>query len=179
MSERMVILKSMVNGTVSVNYPQYNINRRWSQTGQPVAIPFHTVEQCLWENGFRRMIDSGILYIESMQDKIDLGLEPADATEPVNIIALTQNQIDSLLKTASLDEFKETLLKLPRAQVDNLVEYAVEKEIVVMDKAAFVKELTGKDILASVSKKQQMREIEKREAQREKEHERDRENGRR
>lgn len=177
MSERQVMLKSTVNGTVSVNYPQYGINRRWSKAGQPISIPFTTIEQCLYENGFRRMIDSGILYIENMQDKIDLGLEPADATEPVNIIALTQEQIDSLLRNSSIEEFKDMMLKLPRAQVDNLVEYAVEKEIIQMDKAAFIKELTGKDILASVSKKQQMREIEQKEERKNREYER--ENGRR
>ena len=58
---RQVILKSAVEGSVSVNYPQYGVNRKWNKIGQPMSMPYEVVEQCLWENGFRRMIESGIL----------------------------------------------------------------------------------------------------------------------
>jgi hypothetical protein len=51
----------------------------------------------LWDNGVRVMIDRGILYIPDMKDKIDLGLEPEDATEPENIIVLSDLQINNLL----------------------------------------------------------------------------------
>ena len=163
--ERMVILKSMVNGTVSVNYPQYAINRRWSKLGQPIAIPYSLVEQCLYENGFRRMIDSGILYIENMQDKIDLGLEPYGATEPVNIIALNEKEIEALLNEKDINVFKKKILQLPRVQVDNIIEYAIKNEKVDMNKVSFLKELTGKDILSSITRKREMAELERKEAE--------------
>jgi hypothetical protein len=35
------------------------------------------------------MLDSGVLYIQDMQIKKDLGLEPQEATAPVNIKALS------------------------------------------------------------------------------------------
>lgn len=176
MKERMVVLKSMVNGTVSVNYPQYGINRRWSKMGQPIPVPFTTVEQCLYENGFRRMIDSGILYIENMQDKIELGLEPADASEPENIIVLEEKDMENLLKATTLDTFIEKTQNISRAQMDNLIDYAIRHEIVIMDKANYIKELTGRDILAAVSRKQQVEEADKRAQKKE---ERNREEGRR
>lgn len=177
MAERMVVLKSMVNGTVSVNYPQYGINRRWSKMGQPIPVPFAIVEQCLYENGFRRMIDSGILYIESMEDKIELGLEPADAEKPENIIVLNEKEIEDLLRNAKLEEFIERTRNIPRAQMDNLIDYAIQHEIVIMDKANYIKELTGRDILAAVSRKQQVEEAERRAKARE--DARSREDGRR
>ena len=162
--DRMVIVKSAVNATVSIVNPQYGINKRWSRPGQPMGIPFEQLEQCLWENGIRRMFDSGILYIESMKDKIDLGLEPADAKEPVNIIVLTEKDMDYLLKEAPLDEFKKKLCAVPQMQVDNLIEYAVHNELVDMDKVNFIKVLTkGKDILTGIKKKRDVEEAEERE----------------
>lgn len=170
--ERMVIVKSAVNATVSIANAQYGINRRWSQQGQPIAIPFSQLEQCLWENGVRRMFDSGILYIENMQDKIDLGLEPAGAEEPVNIIVFDTAEIEKLLKVDTLEDFKKKILSAPRLQVDNLIEYAVHNEIVDMNKINFLKELTGKDILAGIQRKRDIEEAEKKEAAARKERER-------
>ena len=161
--ERMVVLRSTVNATVSVNYPQYGINRRWSKVGQPIAVPYQTVEQCLYENGFRRMIDSGILYIDDMQDKIDLGLEPDGATEPVNIITFNDKEMEYLLTEAPMDEFKERMESAPRLQVDNVIEYAINHDIVVMEKANYLKKLTGgKDILATITKKREVEDAERR-----------------
>lgn len=170
--ERMVIVKSAVNATVSIVNPQYGINRRWSQQGQPIAVPFAQLEQCLWENGIRRMFDSGILYIENMQDKIDLGLEPANATEPTNIIVFDVAEMEKLLKVDTLDEFKKRILSAPRLQVDNLIEYAVHNEIVDMNKINFLKDLTGKDILYGIQRKREVEEVEKKEAAAQRERER-------
>lgn len=170
--ERMVIVKSAVNATVSIVNAQYGINRRWSQQGQPIAIPFAQLEQCLWENGVRRMFDSGVLYIESMQDKIDLGLEPHGAEEPINIIVFDQAEMEKLLKVDTLEEFKKRILSAPRLQVDNLIEYAVHNEIVDMNKINFLKELTGKDILYGIQRKREAEEAERKEAAARKERER-------
>lgn len=162
--ERMVIVKSAVNATVSIVNPQFGINKRWSRPGQPMGIPFDQLEQCLWENGIRRMFESGILYIESLKDKIDLGLEPSDAKEPVNIIVLKESDMEYLLKEAPLDEFKKKLCAVPAMQVDNLVEYAIHNEIVDMEKIKFIKELThGKDILRGIQKKRDVEEAEEKE----------------
>ena len=162
MAQRMVILKNMVNGNVSVKKPQYGVNRTWTRLGQPMGIPFETVEQLLWDTGFNNMIRAGILYIENLQDKIDLGLEPEGAKEPENIIVLSQDQIKALWTVKTLDEFKKEVSKLPMTQIDALVEYAVSNRIVKMDKADFIKELTKKDILKAITRKQESDEIDKR-----------------
>lgn len=170
--ERNVIVKSAVNATVSIVNPQYGINKRWSQMGQPMAIPFAILEQCLWENGIRRMFDSGILYIENMQDKIDLGLEPAGAEEPVNIVVLTKDDMEYLLRKAPYEEFTKKMTTVPRMQVDNIIEYAIHNEIVEMKKIDFLKKLTGKDILSGINRKREMREADERAAAAQKEKER-------
>lgn len=165
MSQRMVTVKSGTRGTVSVVYPQYGLNRRWNKMGQPMQIPFDLLQQCLWENGFDRMIRSGVLYIDNMQDKIDLGLEPADATTPVNIIVFTEKDMEMLLKNIPFDVFKERVLAAPKLQVDNLIDYAIEHELVDMAKVDFLKELTKRDILKAITSKKEDAEIDRREAE--------------
>ena len=174
MEQRMVIVKSGTPGTVSVVYPQYGLNRRWMKMGQPMAIPYETVEQCLWENGFRRMIDCGILQIDSMQDKKDLGLESEDAEEPENIIVFSEKDMEMLLTAIPMDIFKKKILAAPKLQVDNLIDYAIENEKVDMQKIAFLKELTNRDILKAISSKIEDAEIDKRIAKEEAKQKRER-----
>lgn len=177
--QRMVVLKNMINGNVSVKKPQYGVNRTWTRMGQPMAIPFDLVEQLLWDTGFNNMIRSGILYIENMQDKIDLGLEPEGAVEPENIIVLSQDQIKALWTVKTLAEFKEEIKKLPMTQIDAITEYAVANKIVKTDKAEFLKEYAQKDVLKAIVRKQESEEIDKREAAKAAQAAKDKEDGRR
>jgi hypothetical protein len=45
MAQRMVKVQNMVNKTVSVKKPEYGINRRWTQKGQIIPLPYEAVEQ--------------------------------------------------------------------------------------------------------------------------------------
>lgn len=168
MADRMVAIKSMVDNLVSVRKPEYGINRRWQTRGQVLMLPYEQVEQLLWDGGFRNLIDSGILYIEDLQTKKDLGLESADATKPENIIALNEQQLKAYLTELPLETFKRQVSRLPKLQVDNLISYAVEKGYTDSAKSAFLKDLTGQDILKMVSVKMEMEELDRREAYRQK-----------
>lgn len=157
--ERMVKLQNMVNKTVGVIRPEFNINREWVKKGQVHQIPFSTVEQLLYINGFRNMIENGTLYIVDMQDKIDLGLEAEGTKEPTNIKALTDGQMLTLMKITDMDKFVETVNELPKAQVDNLVNYAIENELLIVDKCMFLKDVTGVDIIQCVKNNKEIENI--------------------
>lgn len=161
MAQRMVILKNMMNATVSVKKPEYGVNRRWDKRGQTSAIPYDTVEQLLWDDSFRRMIDCGILYIEDMQTKKDLGLEPEDAVEPVNIIALDEKKMSKLLNDMPITMFKGEISKLTSTQIDNLIDYSIENKIANVEKAEILKKISGRDILLAISRKQREEEEDK------------------
>ena len=109
MEMRIVRVKNMVNKTVGVKIPEYNVNKKWTRKGQEVPFEYGTLEQMLWHEGFRKMIDRGILYIENMQDKIDLGLEEDTSKEPKNIIVLNDGQIRTLLTIQTFKEFKDVI----------------------------------------------------------------------
>lgn len=152
MTERMVKVQNMVNKTIVIRKPEYNLNRRWTQKNQIIPIPFDTLEQALWNEGIRALFDRGMLYIPDMQDKIDLDLEPADATEPQNIIVLTDKQIENLLNNVPFVAFKKELEGLSPTQIREIANYAIIHEIANVEKVNYLKSLTGVDILKAISR---------------------------
>lgn len=151
MADKMVALKSTIDSLVSVRKPEFGVNRRWQKMGQTQTLPFDIVSQLLWDSGFRSLIDSGILYIEDMQTKKDLGLEPEEADKPVNILVLNEKQMTEFMTSLPIDVFKREVSNLPRIQVDNLVSFAAEHRYTDSEKCYFLKQLCGKDVLKMVS----------------------------
>lgn len=162
---RIVAVKNMIQANVSISKPEYGINRLWSGFGQVMKIPFDNLEQAMWDSGVQNMFTSGILYIENLQDKIDLGLEPADTTEPVNIVLLDEKKMENLLKNVPLAVFKKEVSQLTRVQVDSLITYAINNQIIDPAKCSWLKDLTGKDILKAISQKEDMLKAEKKAAE--------------
>lgn len=148
---RVVKVVNMVNKRVGITKPELGFRRRWTAKGQPQMIPYDVLEQLLWDAGVRYMFERGILYIEDMKTKIDLGLEPYNATEPVNIKVLNDSQITTLLKIRTFDEFKEEVLTLPIDQANNIVNFAIANNIMDIEKCEFLKELTGIDIITCIT----------------------------
>lgn len=166
---RTVVVQNMIQGNVSIKRPEFGLNKVWSGFGQSMRVPFESLEQGLWDPAIRNMFSSGILYIENLQDKIDLGLEPADVSEPVNIILLDAKKMETLLKSTPLPVFKKEVSELTKLQVDNLIAYAIEHKIIDIEKSKFLKELTGgKDILKGISREEDIAEAEKKLAEKEK-----------
>lgn len=161
MSMRTVKIRNDVNKTVSIKKPQYNVNRRWTAKGQVIAIPYDAVEQMLWDQGVRNMIDRGMLSIVDLQDAIDLGLEPEGTTERVNIKVLTDDQIENLLKNIPFIVFKTEVEDLTSTQIKEVVNYAILHELADVQKTNFLKELTGVDILKAIIRNQEVAQREK------------------
>ena len=164
MAQRMVIVKNMTRGNISIKKPQYNLNRQWSAYGQVMKIPFEILEEALWDGGVNNLFTAGYLAIEDLQDKIDLGLEPADATESVNILILDENKMKDIWNKPA-PVFKKELEKYTKVQVDALIEYAINNNIVDTAKCVYIKELTNKDILKAIAQRQDIALAEKREAE--------------
>lgn len=141
---------STVIGSVGVHLPNLNFVRYWPQKGSAVMIPFSILEEGIFDVGFYNMLKNGDLYIEDMEVKKALGLEPDDATVPENIIVLPENRIIYLLKTASVDELKDVLSKVSIEQANNLAQYAIDHQINDFDKSELIKARTGRDITKSI-----------------------------
>ena len=137
-------ITSTTVGEVSVFQPSIPFRMSWPAKGSTRAVEEEILEQLLYTPGFKRMIDSGVLYIEDMDVKKRLGIEPEDATEPVNVIVLSDQEKNKYLKMYSADKFKEEIKKLSHEQLIDLADFAIENKIADLIRVKFLRRLVVK-----------------------------------
>ena len=145
-------------GEVSVFEPSIPFRASWPAKGSTRAVEKDIVEQLLFTPGFKYMIDTGMLYIENMEQKKELGIEPEDATEPVNVIVLTDTTKNKYLKMYSTDKFKEEIKKLSHEQLIDLADYAIENKIADFEKSEILEKACGKNIIKGIQLARQNKE---------------------
>jgi len=153
-----VKITSTTVGEVSVFQPSIPFRMSWPAKGSTRAIEEEIFEQLLYTPGFKRMIDSGALYIDDMEIKKKYGIEPENATEPVNVIVLSDVDKNKFMKTYPLAKFKEEIKKLSREQLVDLADYAIENGIADFEKSEVLKKLCNKDIIRGIQLARQNKE---------------------
>ena len=148
--EKKVKVVNLISSRVNINVPDIRLNRVWEKKGAVKVIPFEQLEEALYNPGVEALFREGILGIDDLEVKKKLGLEPEDATEPVNIIVLDDDQRKRYLTVMPTVEFKSKLQELPLEQVRELAQYAIENEIANFDKAEIIKKMIGTDIIGSI-----------------------------
>lgn len=141
---------SKVKHSVLVKVPYAQFMREWPYEGASIPVEKEILEQLMVHPGFKYMIDNGILYIEDMETKKELGIEPQEATEPVNVIVLNDKDRRKYLTAMPVDEFKEKITHIRREQLDQLIDYAIANRLVDYEKVRILKDLTGRDIIKAV-----------------------------
>ena len=157
MDNKMIVLKNEANSNVTIMSPSHNFIRE-IVPGSETKIEKELFEQLMYEPGIKYMIDTGILYIEDLNAKKELGIEPEDATEPVNVIVLSDKQRRQYMTTLSLDTFKEKVDALGHEQIEALADYAIDNKLMDFDKCEYIKEKCGRDIIAGVRLAKQNKE---------------------
>ena len=150
MEKEMVTVISTVNGVVGIYLPDLRFKKEWTRKGQRQKIDKDLLQDIMYDPGSEYMFRTGMLYIEDMDIKKEIGLEPEEATEPVNIIILDEQQLHRYLTVMPLHEFKENVKKLSIEQAKNLVDYAVQKESITFDKAEFLEKITGLNAMSMI-----------------------------
>ena len=150
MEKEMVTVISTVNGVVGIYLPDLRFKKEWTRKGQRQKIDKELLQDIMYDPGSEYMFRTGMLYIEAMDIKKEIGLEPEEATEPVNIIILDEQQLHRYLTVMPLHEFKENVKKLSIEQAKNLVDYAVQKETITFDKAEFLEKITGLNAMSMI-----------------------------
>ena len=137
-------------GPISVNISDLRFKREWPNKGASVLIEKETLEEMMYDSGFKYMIDTGMLYIEDLEVKKELGLEPEDATEPVNIIVLNDNDMKRMMTAMPQFEFDAKLKTLNYEQMLALADFAIKNEVGDFSKCDAIKKACGKDILTAI-----------------------------
>ena len=97
MEKEMVTVISTVNGVVGIYLPDLRFKKEWTRKGQKQKIDKELLQDIMYDPGSEYMFRTGMLYIEDMDIKKEIGLEPEEATEPVNIIVLDEKQLNRYL----------------------------------------------------------------------------------
>ena len=66
--------------------------------------------------------------------------------------------MERYLKVLPIVDFKKKIADLPKEQIYNLLDYAIEKEIIQLDKNDILKQITGTDVMEAVKLKRQAQE---------------------
>ena len=148
--EMKVNIKNETLGRVGINLPDLKLKRVWERKGVVRQIIFDDLQQAFYEPGVEYMFREGMLSIDNMDVKKELGLEPEDAKEPVNVIILSDEQRKRFLTVMPMHEFRQEISKLSHEQINSLVDYAITNEIADLDKTEFLKEKTGIDIYKAI-----------------------------
>ena len=157
MDEKICVV-STVNGNIGINLPHLNYRKDWPCKGAKVMIKKEILEEALYDPGVEYMLNNGMLYIEDLEAKKALGLEPEDADEPENIIVLTEKQMKRYLTVAPARELKEVLSKLSPEQRKNFVDFAIDNNITAVDRCEMLQEATGVDVLNAIILKRKQEE---------------------
>lgn len=150
MENKKVKVKSLVNGRLGIKLPDLRLNVRWDRKGQTRMIDFEALQEAMFDYGTEYMFKQGMLGIEDMETKIALGLEPEGATEPQLIKVLNDEQMKRMMTVMPIFEFKNEIETIPKEQILNLVDFAIQNEYSDIKKCDILKEITGIDIISAI-----------------------------
>lgn len=145
--EGKVTIVNTINARVGVTLPEFHFSHTWLKKGDKFAVSHDIFDAMMYDTGTHNMFEKGILYTEDMGVKKEYGLEPEDATEPVNIIVLTEAQMKRYLTVMPFHDFKEELSKVSNEQIAELAQYAIRNKITpAIDKKKYIQERAMIDI---------------------------------
>ena len=147
---KKVKVTNLVSRRVNITLPEMRFRRVWETKGAVRTIPFDELEEAMYNPGVEALFRNGVLGIEDMSVKKELGLEPEDAEEPVNIIVLNDQQRKRYLTVLPLPEFKDKVKELSRDQIQELAKFAIDNELIDFEKDSYIKELIDIDIIGSI-----------------------------
>jgi hypothetical protein len=142
-----VIVTSMVNGIVGITMPNSRIKKIWPKKGTKLPVDKDLLREAIYEPGVEYMFKKGILYIDDMDFKIELGLESEGTTKPTEIIPVDEKYLNRVLKLMPISEMKAAVAKMSDNQKKELLDFTVEQNDIQLDRLNIIKELTGIDVL--------------------------------
>ena len=153
-----VIVTSMIRGIVSINRPEYRLVKTWPKKGTKLPVDKDALREAIYEPGIEYMFKNGMLYIDDMDFKIELGLEEEGAKAPTAVIPVDEKYLERLLKRMPVVEMKAAIKAMTNDQKYEVIEYASEQKDIQMDRIQAIKEITGTDLFKVIELKRQREE---------------------
>ena len=157
MSDKIKVI-STYNGRCGIDNADLNISRRWQNRGDAVSFTREQLESLQFDVAFMNMVREGVLYIEDMDVKKEIGVEPEDAAQPTRIL-MDDKTLERFWKNMPLGQFKVESKNLTKSQLAMLAEYAIahgsEGSI---EKANYLTSISGYNILKGIELARQSQE---------------------
>lgn len=142
MDNKIVYVTNMANHKVGIKMPDLNLKVVWEKRGARKPISEEKLQMAMYDAGVEYMFNQGILVVEDKEVEKELNIEE---------VALTDKQMENLWKNATSVDFRIRVKELPYEQIKLLANWAIENNIMDLDKAKIIKELIGTDIIAKVT----------------------------
>lgn len=142
-----VMVTSMVGGTISAASLEHRV---WNKKGQKLPVSKDVLREAIYEPGIEYMFKKGILYIEDMEMKIELGLEAPGTTTPTEVLPVDDKYLNRVLKLMPISEMKAAIDKMSIVQKQELVDYASKQNDIQLDRLAIVSDKCNVDILKTI-----------------------------
>ena len=142
-----VMVTSMVGGTISAASLEHRV---WNKKGQKLPVSKDVLREAIYEPGIEYMFKKGILYIDDMEMKIELGLEAPGTTTPTEVLPVDDKYLNRVLKLMPISEMKAAIDKMSIVQKQELVDYASKQNDIQLDRLAIVSEKCGVDVLKTI-----------------------------
>ena len=150
---------SEFNGRCVVENHDLHISRVWPARGAVVTFTKEQIEELMFDPAFSNMVKEGYLYIEDMEVKKEIGIEPEDAEKPTNIL-LSDKELKRFWKDMPFAQFKIEVKNLKKIQLDSLAEYAIRNgDEGSIDKANYLSKISGYQILKGIEIEKQSKEV--------------------
>ena len=142
-----VMVTSMVGGTISASALNHRV---WNKKGQKLPVSKDVLREAIYEPGIEYMFKNGILYIEDMDFKIELGLEAEGTKTPTQIIPMDEKYMTRVLKLMPISEMKKSIDEMSMVQKQELVDFAVKQNDIQLDRIKIVSDKCGVDVLKAI-----------------------------
>ena len=157
MNER-VMVTSMVSGRIGLVLPRLHINKVWPKKGTKLPVEKEVLREAIYEPGVEYMFKQGLLYIDDMDFKIELGLEEEGTKAPTNVIPMDEKYMSRVLKLMPIAEMKKAISAMNHNQKRELIDFASEQNDISFDRMDVIKKLTGIDVVKVIELKRSKEE---------------------
>lgn len=157
MNER-VMVTSMVSGRIGLVLPRLHINKVWPKKNTKLPVEKDVLREAIYEPGVEYMFKQGLLYIDDMDFKIELGLEEEGTKAPTNVIPMDEKYMSRVLKLMPIAEMKKAIAAMNDNQKRELIDFASEQNDISFDRMDVIKKLTGIDVVKVIELKRSKEE---------------------
>ena len=150
MENKKVAVINQSNSRVGINIPDLRFKRVWEKKNAKILVDMDILRELIYDNGVSYMFEQGILFIDDMEAKIELGLEPETAKAPVNILKIDDAMLKRALGPMILIEFKKFFESLTEEQKHQVAEYAIANECTDFSKAEIIQSAIGINVISAI-----------------------------